>query len=122
VFGQPVSNGTPSSAPSVCDWKLKATAGHPVGALHALVERGANARKSYSLAQKLQEPTDRVAVPGLGRKAFFATSLGTIWVLVDDSTVFYVQGLFPKGAYTVDAVRDSLTHLAKTAERRIESN
>ena len=44
----------------------------------------------------------RVELGGLGRRAFYAPALGTVYVLEDPATVFFVQGLYPTGA-TVDA-------------------
>ena len=116
---QPASKAAPSSVPEVCDWRLDSTATRPIGSVHTLVQRGSVARRSYALAADFHAD-DREPLAGLGRKAFYAPSLGAVWVLEDTSTVFYVQGVYPTGS-TLDAadLRDALVRLAGRAEARL---
>jgi hypothetical protein len=117
VLGQPAAKGTPGYAPGVCDWRLTATATRPAGTINALVERGRRARRSFALAAEFHA-TEREPIPGLGRKAFFAPSLGTVWVLSDRSTVFYVQGVYPRGSTDPVSLRAALIDLAEVARAR----
>jgi hypothetical protein len=119
AVGQPAQKGKPSSAPMVCDWRLDATDTRPVGSVHALLQRGDNARRSYALAKRFTVD-DREAVSGLGDNAFYTRSYATVWVLEDSATVFYVQGVYATGA-AVDAetLRAALVELAERAERRL---
>ncbi|GMU77734.1 MAG: hypothetical protein AMXMBFR46_05320 [Acidimicrobiia bacterium] len=97
ALGQPAAKGAPGSAPRVCDWRLAATDVRPIGSVHALVTRGGDAKRSFALARQFHLD-DREPLDGLGRRAFFAPTLGTVWVLEDRSTVFYVQVVYPRPA------------------------
>lgn len=119
ALAQPTSKATPSTFPEACDWQLAATSTRPIGSVHALVERGSKARAAYKLASDFHVD-DREALTDLGKKAFYAPSLGTVWVLEDNSTVFYVQGTYPTGSQLDAAsLREALVGLAGRAEARL---
>lgn len=119
VLGQPVGPARASSVPGVCDWALTSGAATAVGSVHALVQRGDDARHAFRRAKRFHAG-DREPVSGLGRAAFLAPGLGTIWVLHDRSTVFYVQRAVPSGlAVDPAALRAQLLALAGIAEARI---
>ncbi len=119
ALSQPTSKAKTSSVPEVCDWQMDATATRSIGSVHTLVERGSRARASYKLASDFHVD-DREPLTDLGKKAFYAPSLGTVWVLEDNSTVFYVQGVYPTGSQ-VDAasLREALLELAGRALARL---
>ena len=119
ALSQPTTKAKASSVPGVCDWPLNSTATRPTGSLHTLVLRGSTAKASYKLASQFHVD-DRETLTDLGKKAFYAPSLGTVWILEDDSTVFYVQGVYATGA-EVDAasLREALVGLAIRAEARL---
>jgi hypothetical protein len=119
ALGQPVGAAKKSTAPGVCDWAVEATATRPAGSVHALVERGSRAQADYTLATKFSVE-DALPVSGLGRKAFYTPALGTLWVLKDAKTLFYVQGLYPPGTdLGALHVQDALVKLAGKAAGRV---
>lgn len=119
ALGQPAGRGGAGYGPGLCQWRLGATDTRAAGTLAALVTRGSTARASYALAAEYHA-AERQPVSGLGRKAFFAPSLGTVWVLADRSTVLVVQGVYPPDATPDDAVlRAALVALAGAARARV---
>lgn len=119
ALGQPATGPTAGAAPLLCDWSLQPTETRPLGAVSVYVQRGEDARKAFALAKEFHED-GRVRLRGLGRRAFYAPGLGTVYVLEDAETLFYVQGVYPTGA-TVDAaaLQQALVGLAGRAERRV---
>lgn len=119
ALGQRSGRGVAGYGPGLCQWRLRASGSRPAGTLAAYVARGTVARPSYALAAEVHA-AELQPLAGLGRKAFFAPSLGTVWVLVDPSTVLFVQGAFPPDATPDDAaLRDALVALAGVARARV---
>lgn len=116
---QPATGPVAGAAPLLCDWSLQPTETRPVGAVSVYVRRGEDARKAFALAKEFHADS-QVRVRGLGRRAFYAPGLGTVYVLEDAETLFYVQGVYPTGS-TVDAagLQQALVGLAGKAERRV---
>ena len=100
--------------------RLFATADRGVGLANAFVERGRRAAEDYATAREFNAG-DRERVGGLGRKAFFTPSTGTVFVLEDGTTMFYVQAntYSPDKTRVTTGLRDALVELAKQAEARI---
>ena len=120
VMGQEAGKGTAASAPGTCQWRLVETADRAPGQVNAQVIRGADARTQYRLGAKLS-PEEHTGVEGLGRKAFFAPGSGTVWVLVDSRTMFYVQAnTYDAAANRItDGLEDQLTELSARAVARV---
>ena len=120
ALDQPAGPGSNDLAPTVCQWSLFATADRGAGLANAFVERGRRAARDYATAREFNAG-DRERVGGLGRKAFFTPSTGTVFVLEDGTTMFYVQAntYSPDKTRVTTGLRDALVELAKQAEARI---
>ena len=119
AMDQPAGPGNAGPVPEVCAWPLFATSDHAAGSVYVFLERGAKVKKDFALASEFNAP-DRVPLTGLGRRAFYAPSLATVWVLQNRSTLYYVQGVYPRDATPeAGALQDSLVRLAQQAEARI---
>jgi len=119
AMDQPAGPVNAGPVPEVCAWPLFATSDHAAGSVYLFLERGPKAKRDFTLAFDFNE-ADRVRLTGLGRKAFYARSLSTVWVLENRSTLFYVQGIYPRDAGPeAGALQDSLVRLAKRAEARL---
>jgi hypothetical protein len=119
AMDQPAGPGNAGPVPEVCAWPLFATSDHAAGSLYVFLERGAKVKRDFALASDFNA-ADRVRLTGLGRRAFYAPSLSTVWVLENRSTLYYVQGIYPRDATPeAGALQDSLVRLAKQAEARI---
>jgi hypothetical protein len=116
---QPATGPVVGPAPLVCDWALQPTETRPGGAVSVYVRRGDDARKAFTLAKEFHQDS-QVRLRGLGQRAFYAPGLGTVYVLENAETLFYVQGVYPTGS-TVDAagLQLALVGLAGRAERRV---
>lgn len=119
ALDQPAGSGSADLSPLVCDWPLFPTSERAAGTVHALVERGAQAREDFAIATDLAADGGDV-VRGLGRKALFTPALGVIYVLADRSTLYYIQALYPRESTPDDAVmRAALIELAEKAGARV---
>jgi hypothetical protein len=119
ALAQPTAAGTPGHAPLVCDWPLAATDTRPAGAISVYLRRGGEATHDFDLARKFHRDS-RIELRDLGRRAFYAPGLETVYVLEDPATVFFVQGLYATGT-TVDAagLQSALVALAGKAAQRV---
>jgi len=120
AFGQKAGAPSSSLGPTFCQWTLAATPAHAPGQVNAVLESGKVATRDYKtglqLAGALAEP-----VAGLGKKAFFTPDTGTLFVLADGPTLFYVQANVYDGDANriTDGLKDTLTTLAARAEARV---
>jgi hypothetical protein len=116
---QPSTGPLAGPAPPLCDWSLTPTDTRPGGAVSVYLRRGDDARKAFALAKEFHQDSE-IRLRGLGQRAFYAPALGTVYVLEDPETLFYVQGVYPTGS-TVDAdgLQRALVGLAGKAERRV---
>ena len=119
ALAQPTAGATPSHVPQLCDWTLAATDTRPAGEVSVYLRRGDSAIHDFNLARDFHGDS-RIKLGGLGRRAFYAPALETVYVLEDPATVFFVQGLYPTGA-TVDAtgLQTALVALAGKAAQRV---
>jgi hypothetical protein len=116
---QPSVGPVAGAAPPLCDWSLRSTETRPAGAVSVYLRRGDDARKAYALAKEFHQDS-QVRLRGLGQRAFYAPALGTVYVLEDPETLFYVQGAYPTGANVdADGLQRALVGLAGKAERRV---
>jgi len=115
---QPTAGAAPNPLPSVCGWSLAATANRPAGAVFVYLRRGGGATHDYDLARDFSRDS-RIKLRGLGRRAFYAPALETVYVLQDSDTVFFVKGAYPTGAPTdPTGLQTALVALAGKVARR----
>jgi len=121
ALAQPSVGPAAGAAPLVCDWSLQPTDSRPAGAVSVYLQRGVDAREAFALAKEFHgQGTTLVRVKGLGQRAFYAPSVGAVYVLEDAETLLSIQGVYPTGS-TVDAagLQQALVGLAGKAERRV---
>jgi hypothetical protein len=118
AFAQPTSGATPGHAPLLCDWSLSATDTRGAAAISVFLKRGDDATDDYSLARGFHREA-QIKLRGLGRRAFYAPDLETVYVLEDPATIFFVQGLFPSEGLDAAGVQSALVELAGKASRRV---
>ena len=118
AFAQPTAGGNPGHAPLLCDWSLGATDTRPAGAISVFLKRGDDATNDYSLARGFHRD-GQITLRGLGRRAFYAPDLETVYVLEDSGTIFFIQGLFPEEGVDATGLRSALVALAGKASRRV---
>jgi len=119
TFGQPAGKASDDLGSAFCQWDLAATDSRARGQVNAFVARGKAAKRNY--VPMANAVGDRQEVPGIGRTAFYRPSTGTLFVLVDGATFFYVQANLYADAQTriTDGVEDGLVQLATTAVARL---
>ena len=117
-LGQRARAGDDDLVKGLCQWNLVATDDRAPGQVNAWVERGDGASRQFRLAAQIvgTEPVD-----GLGRKAAFNAESGTVFVLLDGSTMFYVQVNVYDGAQVrlTDGLLEHVSALAEKAEARL---
>lgn len=120
AWDQPAGRPQRLLGPTFCQWDLAATAERAAGQVNTLLERGSAARRDFRLARRLGD-TGASTVAGLGRKAFFAPDTGTLFVLADRRTLFYVQAnvFAPDATRITEGTLDTLVALATRAEARV---
>ena len=119
AFGQPAGKGSHDLGSTFCQWDLAATDSRARGQVNAFVARGKAAKRNY--APMANAVGDRQEVAAIGRKAFYRPSTGTLVVLLDGATFFYVQANLYADPQTriTDGVMGGLVQLATTAEARL---
>lgn len=119
AFGQPAGKGSDALGSTFCQWDLAATDDRAPGQVNVFVARGTAADKNYKLVARSIE--DLEPVSGIGRKAFYTPSTGTLFVRADGTTFFYVQANLYADATTriTDGVDDGLVQLATQAGARL---
>jgi hypothetical protein len=119
AFGQPAGKGSDDLGSAFCQWDLAATDDRVAGQVNAFVARGKAAKRNYVPMAKAVG--DRIPVAGIGRKAFYRPATGTLFVLLDGATFFYVQANLYADAQTriTDGVHDGLAQLATQAGARL---
>lgn len=120
AFGQPATRGSNDLGTTFCQWDLAATPDRASGQVVVFVAHAKAATRAYRLMVDGAEA--REPVGALGRRAFSAPSTGTVFVLIDRSTFFYVQAnLYAADATTriTDGVQAGLIQLATRAEARL---
>jgi len=118
---QPSVGPAAGAAPLVCDWTLQPTDTRPAGAVSVYLRRGDDAREAFALAKDFhQQDKAVVRVRGLGQRAFYAPTVGAVYVLEDADTLLSIQGVYPTGS-TVDAaaLQAALVGLAGKATGRV---
>src|SRR5262245_12898834 len=118
AFAQPTTAPVPGHAPLLCDWSLGATDTRPAAAISVFLKRGDDATNDYSLARGFHRD-GQIKLRGLGRRAFYAPDLETVYVLKDPATIFFIQGLFPDDGVDATGVQSALVELAGRASRRV---
>lgn len=120
VLGEDVARSkreqaTPRRA-SVCNWDVGAPESGEV--VSVWLQRGKAAKKGYRTAVDLFGDAGE-DLPFLGRRAFYAADVGTVYVL-RGSTLLYVQRLDPSGETAPEELREQTISLVEHALERIE--
>jgi len=120
VLGDEVSRSkreqvTPRSA-TVCNWDVGARGSGEI--VSVWLQRGKPAKKGYRTADHLFGDAGE-QLPFLGRRAFYAADVGTVYVL-RGSTLLYVQRLDPSGETAPEQLREQTISLVEHALERIE--
>lgn len=120
VFGQRAGKPVDSLGPTFCQWKLAATDTRAPGQVNVLLETGKAAKRDYKLGKRLAG-TAAEPVDDLGKKAFLSPDTGTLYVLLEGPSLFYVQAnVYDADANRItDGVKDQLVTLATRAEARL---
>jgi hypothetical protein len=129
VFGVPVEEGEKTSdlagTGTQCEWQIGDPDGTGQnGTLTARLQRGSGptgAKAAYDVGKKQSLEGDGAEVDGFGRDAYYDPFTGTLDVLKNKKTGFYLQGIvFVSGATQVapDELQAQLEDLAEIAIER----
>lgn len=119
IVGAPVTKGKRPSGPAdsrACGYQVGAASEQRT--INVWVQGTSQAKTVYSRARsvfRVQGGSEEV--PGLGRKAFYAPGVTSVYVLKDAKTVLWVQYLWLKSPDPA-AVQDQMIELAKIVVRR----
>jgi hypothetical protein len=119
-FGPDVGRGTKGIGPG-CDWEVGTEPGVTGSGAVATFLLRVQAKASFAAGRQTEPSAETVR--GLGKDAYYAPGTGTLWVLKNPKTTFFVQGVFvgenvgrDEGA--VPDLEGKLTTLAKKALKR----
>jgi hypothetical protein len=129
VFGVPVEEGEKTTdlagTGTQCEWQIGDPDGTGMnGTLTARLQRGSGptgAKAAYDVGKKQSLEGDGTEVDGFGRDAYYDPFTGTLDVLKNKKTGFYLQGIvFASGAAKVapDELQAQLQDLAELAIER----
>jgi hypothetical protein len=106
----------PPVGASLCSWTVDGTHGGRLVAVY--LARGAGAKRGYEDASDVYTGDARERVTGLGRRAFYAVPVRSVYVL-RDSTLVYVQNVDGSGLADPVELRDDAVALARLVVRRL---
>jgi hypothetical protein len=119
-FGPDVAKPTRGPGPA-CNWELGTAPGASGSGTIGTFLLRTQAKVAFDVGRDTDSRT--TDVDGLGKDAYYSPSTGTVWVLKDSRTVFYVQGVIVgenvgRGEDVAPDLEDRLVRLAKKAEKR----
>jgi hypothetical protein len=119
-FGPDVAKATKGPGPG-CNWELGTEPGATGSGSIATFLLRTQAKVAFDVGRDTDSRT--ADVKGLGKDAYYSPSTGTVWVLKDSRTVFYVQGVIVgenvgRAENAAPELEDKLVRLAKKAEKR----
>jgi len=119
VLDAPVTKTKPAQPPlraSLCSWAVDGTHGGRLLAVY--LARGASAKRGYEDASDVYTGAARERVTGLGRRAFYAVPVSSVYLL-RDRTLVYVQNADGSGLADPVELRDDAVALARLVVGRL---